>query len=241
MSTDLEGAQNLLGDNLSVTIRHGFIRKVYSLLFVQLLLTTVVGAASAAGLASLAKSSGGRQTYAMLLIFSTILYIGLIMTVSCFPAYLRKYPLNMGLMAAISVTLGFILGVVTSGYSSNVVLAAAGMTCAITAALTLFACQTKYDITGKASYIWGISVALLCVMFVAFFFPGNSTFQLAVSCLVLVAFSIFLVYDTQIIVGGKHRQFELSIDDYAAGALLLYLDVINIFQALLRILGSNDN
>lgn len=52
-----------------------------------------------------------------------------------------------------------------------------------------------------------------------------------------ILFSFYLVIDTQSIVGG--RRYELSMDDYVAGALLLYIDIIQIFIYLLSILGNN--
>ena len=47
---------------------------------------------------------------------------------------------------------------------------------------------------------------------------------------------LFLLIDTQLIVGG--RRHELSIDDYVVGALILYLDIIYIFLELLKLFGN---
>ena len=44
-------------------------------------------------------------------------------------------------------------------------------------------------------------------------------------------FGVYLIFDTQLIMGGK--RYELSIDDYVVGALILYLDIIMIFLYLL--------
>lgn len=52
----------------------------------------------------------------------------------------------------------------------------------------------------------------------------------------VIVFGIYLVIDTQLIVGG--RRLELSMDDYVAGALILYLDVIQIFLYLLQLLSK---
>jgi len=38
-----------------------------------------------------------------------------------------------------------------------------------------------------------------------------------------------LIYDTQRVVGGKNRRFQLSPEEYIAGALELYLDVVYLF------------
>ena len=36
-------------------------------------------------------------------------------------------------------------------------------------------------------------------------------------------FSLYLVYDTQLIVGGAHKKFQFSVDDYVFAALNIYL------------------
>jgi FtsH-binding integral membrane protein len=55
-------------------------------------------------------------------------------------------------------------------------------------------------------------------------------------CLGAIAFGIFLIIDIQLISGG-HR-YELSLDDYVTGALILYIDIIQILLFLLRIMGK---
>jgi len=42
-----------------------------------------------------------------------------------------------------------------------------------------------------------------------------------------------LVYDTQRVVGGKNRRFQLSPEEYVAGALELYIDIVYLFMILL--------
>ena len=50
-------------------------------------------------------------------------------------------------------------------------------------------------------------------------------------------FSAFIVHDTQLIVGGKKRQFDTN--DYVLGAMSLYMDIVNLFLAyLLRLFGE---
>lgn len=51
-------------------------------------------------------------------------------------------------------------------------------------------------------------------------------------------FSMYIVYDVQLIVGGKHKQHQFSLDDYCFAALNIYLDIINLFLHLLRLFGE---
>lgn len=45
-----------------------------------------------------------------------------------------------------------------------------------------------------------------------------------------------MIYDTQMIIGG--RRIELSPEEYIMGALQLYIDVMQLFYAILRIIGG---
>lgn len=48
-----------------------------------------------------------------------------------------------------------------------------------------------------------------------------------------------MVYDVQLIMGG--RKYELSEEEYVFGALILYVDIINILLILLYIFGGSSN
>lgn len=47
----------------------------------------------------------------------------------------------------------------------------------------------------------------------------------------------YLVFDTQLILGGKHRKYEVSAEEYVFAALNLYLDVVSLFLLLLQLIG----
>ena len=51
-----------------------------------------------------------------------------------------------------------------------------------------------------------------------------------------VIYSIYILIDTQLIMGG--RSVEFSLDNYVLGAVFLYVDIIGLFLKLLRIFGS---
>lgn len=53
-------------------------------------------------------------------------------------------------------------------------------------------------------------------------------------------FSVYLVYDTQLMLGGKHK-YSISPEEYIFAALNLYLDIINIFLYILTIIGATKN
>lgn len=51
-------------------------------------------------------------------------------------------------------------------------------------------------------------------------------------------FSFYLVFDTQLMLGGSHK-FTISPEEYIFAALNLYLDIINLFLYLLMIIGGS--
>ncbi len=50
-----------------------------------------------------------------------------------------------------------------------------------------------------------------------------------------IAASIYLIVDTQLIIGNRWSSFD--IDDYIVGAMCLYIDILRIFLEILRIIA----
>ena len=48
-----------------------------------------------------------------------------------------------------------------------------------------------------------------------------------------ILFSIYIIFDTKMI------QKYLSVDEYVIGALMIYIDVIQLFLYILSLFGSN--
>lgn len=67
----------------------------------------------------------------------------------------------------------------------------------------------------------------------------RNTTIVIISAVAAVLFSLYLIYDLQMIMGGK--TYSLSPDDYVAASLSIYLDVVTIFLALLTIIGITQN
>jgi len=76
---------------------------------------------------------------------------------------------------------------------------------------------------------------LILFGFVAAFFPDTNTTELIYGGLAALIFSGYILVDTQLIMRHYHVEEEI------AAAISLYLDVINLFLAILRILNSQQN
>jgi hypothetical protein len=218
-------------------IRGGFVKKVYALLVCMLVVTTAI----AAPFQLLSASYVQQNRYVLQGLLLGSLFVTLCMSCCCLGC-MRRFPMNYVFLAIFSVLYGVIVGVITSTYTLPSVLLAAGLTAGIFFVLTFYAMFTKTDFTGLGPYLL---VALMGLIFFGFatmilgiFFPGIIPFtQVIYASVGAVLFSFFIVYDTQKIMGGNH-QHSFGIDDYAFGALSLYLDIINLFMMLLSLFGN---
>ncbi|XP_015119928.1 protein lifeguard 1 [Diachasma alloeum] len=216
------------------TIRNGFIRKVYSILMVQLSITV----AMIAWFMYHAPTRRYVQTHPPLFWTAFALTIVLIICMACCTNVRRKAPMNFIFLFVFTLAEAFLLATASSTYDAEAVLMAAGITAAICLALTLFAFQTKYDFTGCHTVLFIALVVLMLFGLIAIFIPGNKIVHLVYASLGALLFSFYLIYDTQMMLGGKHK-YSVSPEEYIFAALNLYLDVINIFMYILAIIGSS--
>ncbi len=85
-----------------------------------------------------------------------------------------------------------------------------------------------------------LCIGLSLMMSLIFFFVFSAKAMNAIYCGIgVLIYSIYLVIDTQLIMGGK--RYELEIDDYILAAFILYTDIIMIFLYILRLLSNNRN
>lgn len=122
--------------------------------------------------------------------------------------------------------------------ADNVVLAV-GITAAVCLALTLFSFQTKWDFTMLNGILFVALLLLFIFGIVAIIFPSK-TMMLIYSSLGCVLFSFYLIHDTQMMMGGKHKH-SISPEEYVFAALTLYVDILDIFRSVLSIIGLTRN
>ena len=159
--------------------------------------------------------------------------LGASLAVSFAPKLRSSIPLFTLFACAESV----LVGVAASAFKARSVLLALAQTGTATAALTAWTLNPnqKYDLTQFGSMLFaGLMVLLVSAVMGAFLnVPQNSLVGSTVGALL---FSAFIVHDTQLIVGGKKRQFDTG--DYVLGAMSLYMDIVNLFLYLLRLFGE---
>lgn len=130
----------------------------------------------------------------------------------------------MGLMLSrlIAAVLGFKNG-------ADLVMTAFAGTAGVFFVMASLATVIKRDISGMGKWLF-VGAIVLMVGGIINVFVGSSTGMIVISMLAIGIFSAYMLYDLkQIIDGGE--------TNYITATLALYLDVINVFQSLLALLG----
>ena len=156
-------------------------------------------------------------------------------TLFCVQSLARKVPTNYYLMLAFTFCEAYMVAFVCAVVGdAKLVVAAAFMTAGIVVGLTVYALTTKQDFTVCGGMLFVVGAAFLMFsIFSVFFGPA---LRLVFCFLGVVLFGLYLVFDTQFIAGGGRH--ALSKEDYILGAVILYLDILNIFLYVLQILAA---
>lgn len=213
-------------------IQLGFMRKVYGIVCFQLLITSTI--------ASLSFIPEVKKFYShnfWLLYTCCMGTVIVIIPLVCFRALSRKVPLNYILLIIFTLLESVMISYTIVEYDPKVVISAAILTILAVSGLTAYACLSSDDYT----QLGGILVASLAVLFglgiLSFAFGGFT--RILYCALGVVTFSVYLIYDTQLISGKLGTEFD--IDEYIFAALNIYLDIVRLFIYILRILGEGSN
>lgn len=212
-----------------LSIRQAFIRKVYTILALQLFITVSIGAVITMNPAIRAWTLSHQWLFWVSIFGSFALLLGTYLTQ-------RSYPKNMIFLLGFTLCESYLVGVVSSLYDTKIVIEALIITVVVFAGLTLLAMQSKYDFTGWAGWLGSLLWFLIAFGFIMMFFPYSSGAELVYSGIGALIFSAYILVDTQQIMNLYHPEDEIP------AAIALYLDLINLFLNILRILQqTNDN
>lgn len=221
----------------TVSLRHAFIRKVYMILAVQLLITTAIVAVFTFVESVRAFVQANQALYWA----SYAVYFIIHMVLVCCTGPRRKHPWNLILLLLFTLALSYMTGTISSFYSTKAVFLALGITALVCISVTVFCFQTKVDFTKCRG--------LFCVLGIVMFVTGIITIivlsfkyiywlHMLYAAMGAIVFTMFLAYDTQLLIGN--RKYSIGPDEYIFGALSIYVDVIQIFLFLLQIIGSSN-
>ncbi|MDT7836698.1 Bax inhibitor-1 family protein [Aquabacterium sp. OR-4] len=139
-------------------------------------------------------------------------------------AVLLAFTFFMGLMLSrlLAAILGFKNG-------SSLIMTAFGGTAVVFVGMATLATVIKRDLSNMGKFLF-IGALILMVAGIANAFLQSSALMLTVSVLAIVIFSGFMLFDIKRVIDGGET-------NYISATLAIYLDVYNVFQSLLSILG----
>jgi modulator of FtsH protease len=139
-------------------------------------------------------------------------------------AALLGFTFFMGLM--LSRLVGHVLGFKNG---TSLVMTAFGGTAAIFFAMASLATVIKRDLSSMGKFLL-VGAVIQMVAGIANIFLQSSALMLTVLVLALAVFSAFMLYDMKRVIDGGET-------NYISATLAIYLDVYNVFQSLLSLLG----
>uniref|UniRef100_A0A8D1QLL6 Transmembrane BAX inhibitor motif containing 4 n=1 Tax=Sus scrofa TaxID=9823 RepID=A0A8D1QLL6_PIG len=214
----------------SVHIRMAFLRKVYSILSLQVLLTTMT---STFFLYFDSVRAFVHESPALILVFA-LGSLGLILALTL---NRHKHPLNLyllfgfTLLEALTVAFVVFYNFTVTFYDVYIVLQAFILTTAVFLGLTVYTLQSKRDFSKFGAGLFAV-LWILCLSGILKVFFYSETMELVLAAVGALLFCGFIIYDTHSLM---HR---LSPEEYVLAAISLYLDIINLFLHLLRVLEA---
>ena len=207
--------------------RATLVRRTYSLVLVSVLVT-MVGASFAMSQKSLMMAVAAHPFIAFFASLAPLLL-----------ATRKKadFPMNIGLILLFNFAMGVMISptlYVFGQRQPGLIAQAAVLTLGAFGILTLYAFVSRRDFSAWGSFlIVGLWVLIGTSLLNLFF--QNAAVDLWLASVAVLLFSGLLVYDT-----WRLRNFY-GPDEYVGAAVQIYLDLLNMFMAILRILGGRRN
>lgn len=207
--------------------RAQLVRRTYSLVFVSILVT-IVGATYALSTPALMAQVAAHPFLSLIAVFVPLLFANSART---------TFPLNIAMVLLFTFAEGVWLSPLLALYatrSPGLIPQAAWLTVGTFAVLTTYAFVSRRDFSAWGSFLLtGLFVLIGTMLFNMFF--HNETAGLWIAAVTVFLFSGLLIFDTW------RLRNVYGPDDYVLAAVNIYLDLLNLFLALIRILGGRRN
>ena len=212
------------GSNLPLAERHRVMRNTYWLLALSLL-PTVLGAWVGVATGITQSLTGGLGLVVFMGgAFGFMFAIEKTKNSAAGVPVLLAFTFFMGLM--LSRLIAMVLGL---SNGTQLIMTAFGGTAGVFFVMASLASVIKRDLSGMGKWLT-VGALVLIVGAVINVFVGSTAGMLAISVAAIGIFSAFMLYDLkQILDGGE--------TNYISATLRLYLDLFNVFQSLLMLLG----
>lgn len=222
-------------NSVEISTKNSFLRKVFMQMFLGLLITGVV---SWYVVQSQALMSFVGRYMTFIIVAELVLVLGLNFGINKISNAMAKF-----LFITYSAMNGLVLSVVMLIYNPYSILYVLGVTSLIFVGMTIYGLKTKEDLSSYDGFFKGGLIALVIVSLLNLFLK-ISILGWFISVCAVVLFTALIAYDINRIV-KIFQNNSLTEDDYnkfsTIGALMLYLDFVNLFLNLLRLFGKKNN
>jgi len=204
--------------------RNRVLRNTYWLLALSLV-PTVIGAWVGVSTGVVAKLGMGISTIVFLAgAFGFMFAIEKFKNSSTGVVVLLGFTFFMGLMLSrmLAAVLGFSNG-------ASLIMYAFSGTAAVFFAMASLASVIKHDLSNMGKFLF-VGAILLLVTGIINIFVQSSALMITLSVIAIGLFSAFMLYDLKRVIDGGET-------NYISATLAIYLDVYNVFQSLLALLG----
>jgi FtsH-binding integral membrane protein len=211
---------------LSGSERATLVRRTYGLVFISVIVT-VMGVAFCLSQPALFEAVGQHPIITMLAMFAP-LYMAM--------QARREYPKNILLVLLFTFIEGIFIGpflAIAEQRSPGIISQAGILTLSTFGALSLYAVVSKRDFSAWRSFFMVGLVVLIITSLLNMFFQ-SALGSLWIAGGTVLVFSGLLVFDTWRIL----RSGLYTADDYVPAAVNIYLDLLNIFLAIVSLLGG---
>ena len=217
-------------ENIKNMIRKGFIAKVYGLLLIQLSLTFgfIVLSIEIKSLTFFLLNHFG--LYIIITIIPFIILIAAVIN----PQIMRKVPINYILLFVFSFSIGYSNALFVLQFKKVNIYLSMLLTLIVVLSLTIYAYKTKEDFTLMGGILF-VFLILICFASIINIFLRIKILDLMIDIFSVFLFSLYIIYDTQLILGNK--SLSISEDDYILAGINLYLDIINLFIHILQLVS----
>jgi len=241
--TNVQGLSGLLDEEYQqgaqLDMRARLRIKVYTVLLMQLTFTSICGAI--AMMVPSVRDTLIQQRWIGSL--ANVAALSMIIFVTCFKRkLLTTHPHNVIFMGLFTTCMSIMIAVVCATYAvagvGHLIVQAFMITAVATAGLTAYAIYSKNDFSWMGGMLSVSLWALLAIAIMQLFIPFGSFGNMAIGFAGAVVFSAYILYDTDKICNKHASNGGYTSDDWALASLELYLDIINLFLYILRILSS---
>lgn len=221
-------------NNHHAVIAQGFMSRVYAWMTAGLSITAGVAYAL-----SPAVNPALFQSLSQYLMVFMLIQLGLVF----YASYAWK-SLNFATLALIfgaySGLMGITLAPIAYIYTGESIFQVFIIAAAMFGIMAVYGAVTRSDLSSMRNILFMGLIGLLVANLINIFWQ-NAQFDIMISCIGVGVFALLTAYDVQMLRNfGAHAANDEETMDKAAliGALMLYLDIINIFLYLLRLFGK---